>query len=322
MTKTLVEVNTDTAIDLSEEIKSITSRMNSFLNYLQSTDKRFHVKQLERDRKVIDAQFSNQLSEKREDAKLKYEQPKVEKKDDLNPPQPKQRVVEDDGEGLFESILNRTTQMIPMPTGLPMLPPMLPPMISYEQSAPTEDLELSEVGTVDSSGRPIKFIGPASEAFKEMAQDAAKQGLDIGKGISSSYRSEEDQIRVYKEKYGANWKQYYVGNSNHMSGTAFDINWNTAEGAWIRKNASRYGFKYNTYSGDSTHFDYVGGQVESKKKKPLKTSSLQPPVKPIFVVQEPSTQQAYQTQEVATSSRRKSLNNTGIPLEQILFSIV
>ena len=45
MAKTLVEVNTDTAIDLSEEIKSITSRMNSFLNYLQSTDKRFHVKQ-------------------------------------------------------------------------------------------------------------------------------------------------------------------------------------------------------------------------------------------------------------------------------------
>ena len=142
--------------------------------------------------------------------------------------------------------------------------------------------EGDEVDTVDnikdSSGRPIRLIGPAAAAFTRMARDAKEEGVDLGSGISSSYRSEADQIRVYRNKYGNDWEKYYVSNSPHMYGEAFDINWNSAAGKWIRANASRYGFQYNTYSGESTHFDWKGGGTTSRQSTRAESQSNSPSV--------------------------------------------
>ena len=61
-----------------------------------------------------------------------------------------------------------------------------------------------------------------------------------------------------------------------MYGEAFDINWNSAAGQWIRANASRYGFQYNTYSGESTHFDWKGGGSTSRQSTRAQSQSESP----------------------------------------------
>jgi hypothetical protein len=53
-----------------------------------------------------------------------------------------------------------------------------------------------------------------------------------------------------------------------LTGEAFDINWNSSAGKWIRNNASRFGFGYNTYSPKSTHFDWIGGYTPQRQSTP------------------------------------------------------
>ena len=114
------------------------------------------------------------------------------------------------------------------------------------------DTGVSTVGELkDYKGRPIKLSGPASAAFRRMAKAAADDGIDIGPGISISYRTPSENERV-----GG------VSNSAHLYGEAFDINWNSEAGKWIRANAQNYGFKYNPYSPQSTHFDWMGARSE------------------------------------------------------------
>ena len=114
------------------------------------------------------------------------------------------------------------------------------------------DTGVSAVGELkDYKGRPIKLSGPASAAFRRMAKAAADDGIDIGPGISISYRTPSENERV-----GG------VSNSAHLYGEAFDINWNSEAGKWIRANAQNYGFKYNPYSPQSTHFDWMGARSE------------------------------------------------------------
>lgn len=120
--------------------------------------------------------------------------------------------------------------------------------------------DLTGVGISDSAGRAIKLKGEAARAFIDMAAAAKKEGIDIGSGVSNAYRTPEHNRRVG----GAS-------NSRHLRGLAFDINWNTKAGMWIRNNAHKFGFKHNDYSATSTHFDWVGGYVPqnplSKKEK-------------------------------------------------------
>jgi muramidase (phage lysozyme) len=148
---------------------------------------------------------------------------------------------------------------------------------------------LIATGYNDSSGRQIKLKGSAGDAFIDMAKEAKKEGIDLGSAVSSSYRSLDDQIRVYKDKYGANWKQNMVWNSKHMDGTAFDINWNSAGGKWIRNNASRFGFRFNNYSGDSSHFDWVGGYTPQSKIAEKQYAVTPPTVAPPAQAGKPST---------------------------------
>jgi hypothetical protein len=118
-----------------------------------------------------------------------------------------------------------------------------------------------DTGIRDYQGRPIKFVSPAARQFKRMTQDASRSGINIGPAISSSLRD-----------WGAS-------GSRHKTGEAFDINWNTPGGVWIRNNANRYGFRYNPYSSISTHFDWVGmkngGEIGKIKNtiKPLQTQA-------------------------------------------------
>ena len=129
---------------------------------------------------------------------------------------------------------------------------------------------LKDTGLKDSSGRPIRLKGAIADAFIDMSSAARKDGIDLGPGISNAFRDPEHNARVG----GAQ-------GSRHLSGEAFDINWNSAAGKWIRSNASRFGFGYNPYSSQSTHFDWVGGySPRSSSPTPKQTLPGRKPWKP------------------------------------------
>ena len=74
MTKSIVQVNTDSALDLSKEIESITNRVDSFLNFLKSTDRQYHLDNLDKDRKIIRKALADNLSLRRENNETIYNQ--------------------------------------------------------------------------------------------------------------------------------------------------------------------------------------------------------------------------------------------------------
>ena len=128
---------------------------------------------------------------------------------------------------------------------------------------------LKDTGLKDSAGRSIRLKGVIADAFIDMASAARKDGINLGSGISNAFRDPAHNARVG----GAQ-------GSRHLTGEAFDINWNSAAGRWIRNNASRFGFRYNPYSSQSTHFDWVGGyspRTISPQSKPKPPASPPPP---------------------------------------------
>lgn len=137
-----------------------------------------------------------------------------------------------------------------------------------------------DTGYKDYKGRPIKLSPQAAKAFIKMAKDAEAEGIpNLGSYITSHFRSEEKN-----EKEGG------VRGSKHLTGNAIDINMlNTGPGdEWIQKNGAKYGFIYNGYKPDSTHFDFdptkVTVPLEPPKTKtpppePL-TKAAPPPVEP------------------------------------------
>lgn len=114
---------------------------------------------------------------------------------------------------------------------------------------------IKDTGIRDSSGRPIRLKGIIADAFIDMAASAKKDGINIGSGVSNSFRDPEHNKRV-----GGSM------GSKHLTGEAFDINWNSKAGKWIRNNAGRFGFRHNDYSPKSTHFDWVDGYTPQKQK--------------------------------------------------------
>lgn len=117
----------------------------------------------------------------------------------------------------------------------------------------------------------------ALNAFYEMQEAAADEGLDIY--ISSSYRSYEDQERIYNsyvEEDGQEAADTYSsrpGHSDHQTGLTFDLNsiddsfGYTPESDWLKVNAHKYGFiirypegkqEYTGYQYEPWHIRYLG----------------------------------------------------------------
>lgn len=162
---------------------------------------------------------------------------------------------DDDGiNKAYGTVLEEIKQSAP-PPAKPPAPKPTPPKV--EPQTPKAG-NVVDTGYRDYQGRPVRLKAPAATAFKEMAAAAKKDGIDLGPGVSSSYRDKEDNTRVG----GAE-------GSMHMEGMAIDINWNTPAGKWIRENAHKYGWKHNDYSGKSTHFDYTG---EKSTQRPYSTT--------------------------------------------------
>ena len=135
-------------------------------------------------------------------------------------------------------------------------------------------------------GRTLQVKSVAYEAFKQMFNDALKEGLHIY--IRSPYRSYSTQNYLY-ENYAASdgydladTYSARPGFSEHQTGLAIDIvasddslgNFhNTKEFLWVKDNAHKYGFilrypqgkEYLTgYQYESWHYRYVGISAATK----------------------------------------------------------
>ncbi len=108
----------------------------------------------------------------------------------------------------------------------------------------------------------------ALDAFYEMQADASDEGLNIY--ISSSYRSYEDQARIYQNycdtdgQEAADTYSSRPGFSDHQTGLAFDLNsiddsfGYTPESDWVSANCHKYGFiiRYPKGKEDITGYQY------------------------------------------------------------------
>ncbi len=122
-----------------------------------------------------------------------------------------------------------------------------------------------------------------SEAFAEMKEDAAEEGLNLY--IGSSYRDYAYQVQIYhnySELYGSDQADTFSarpGYSEHQSGLVIDCNTiddafgETEEAAWLAEHCAEYGFivRYPEGKEDITgykyepwHIRYVGTEIATE----------------------------------------------------------
>ena len=121
----------------------------------------------------------------------------------------------------------------------------------------------------------------AKLAYDELCDDSKKAGLNLG--VTSSYRSYEDQKSIYNTYLKQNGKEYvekYVatpGYSEHQTGLALDVKSvnsspfkSTKQYKWMNENANKYGFilrypegkeEITGYNAESWHYRYVGKEI-------------------------------------------------------------
>lgn len=147
---------------------------------------------------------------------------------------------------------------------------------------PPAGVNVVDTGLRDYKGRPVRFNSGPAAAFKDMVAAARKEGVDLGPVISSSYRTPSENQRVG----GA-------PNSAHLYGESFDINWYAKGADWLKNNAENFGFRYNPYSGESTHFDWTGDYTPSNQQskaapEPKGAAGLEPPDSTMIASAEPA----------------------------------
>lgn len=107
-------------------------------------------------------------------------------------------------------------------------------------SGPVSDVGPKTGQLVDVPGG--KVDASIADNVKKMLNDAKKEGVDLQ--ISSSYRSREEQERLYQAYLnGTGNLAAKPGSSNHESGLAIDFKNTSGAYDWLKKNAGRYGLK-------------------------------------------------------------------------------
>ena len=118
----------------------------------------------------------------------------------------------------------------------------------------------------------------AKKAYDELCDASIKAGINLG--VTSSYRSYDDQKKIYNSYLKSNGQDYvnkYVatpGYSEHQTGLALDVKStvsspfkSTKEYKWMLENSYKYGFilRYTLdnesitgYNAEAWHFRYVG----------------------------------------------------------------
>lgn len=161
----------------------------------------------------------------------------------------------------------------------------------YQLSSDYTPSDLVEVPSAYhvSDGKEYKLRQDALDAFKTMADAAAKESISLK--IISAYRSNAFQENLYNKYVSANGKEAAdrfsarPGHSEHETGLAIDINdvsqafENTDAFKWLTENAHLYGYilRYpkgkealTGYMYEPWHYRYLGIDLATK----VKTSGL------------------------------------------------
>ena len=139
--------------------------------------------------------------------------------------------------------------------------------------------DITELTKCSSSGEYL--AKEAKEAYDELCDASKKAGLNLG--VTSSYRSYENQKEVYNtylKQKGKDYVEKYValpGYSEHQTGLALDVKSTTSspfkytkESKWMEENAYKYGFilrypegmeEITGYNAESWHYRYVGKDI-------------------------------------------------------------
>ena len=139
--------------------------------------------------------------------------------------------------------------------------------------------DLTELTECSGSGEYL--AKEAKEAYDKMCEASKKDGMHLG--VTSSYRSFEDQTKIYNsylKSKGQSYVDQYVatpGYSEHQTGLALDVKSTVAspfktteEYTWMMDNAYKYGFilrypdnKENItgFKSETWHYRYVGEEV-------------------------------------------------------------
>ena len=125
----------------------------------------------------------------------------------------------------------------------------------------------------DLYGRPIILNPSTMKAWKRAVNAAAKDGIDLPKSVTSSFRSPEQQ-QALLDAAAAGDKNVMtpaaVGQSPHGQGWAVDIDYYSKANEWMRNNGSKFGFKWQG-EADPVHFDFWNNEPNNKWLQPGNT---------------------------------------------------
>ena len=115
---------------------------------------------------------------------------------------------------------------------------------------------------MDMYSRKIILNPDAARGWTKVLRAAAEDGIDLTNAVTSSYRSPEKQRQIIADPNSMTPAP--VDKSPHVQGWAVDLAAGTPEWNWLKKNGSKYGWRWNTDPNDPVHFDFMGGNPDNK----------------------------------------------------------
>ena len=115
---------------------------------------------------------------------------------------------------------------------------------------------------MDMYSRKIILNPDAARGWTKVLKAAAEDGIDLTKAVTSSYRSPDKQREIIADPNSMTPAP--VDKSPHVQGWAIDLAAGTPEWEWLKKNGSKYGWRWNTDPNDPVHFDFMGGNPDNK----------------------------------------------------------
>ena len=306
MAKTLVQVNTDTALDLSNEIEQFNSRFNSFINSLKSEDRENHLETISLIKRNSRLAYESDLDYIKDQKQIDQSEPSVE------------------------------TPPLTQPKAEPITPKKEEPNI-FEQmataAAGTAVVGTTILGTGETASSPGMF-----NVVEYITGDITYKGngrnfyVDIaGHGSPTNYHDHvacgtvEDKERAKKALRGAGIQigsEYREGNPGyHGKNLAFDVPGSQWGGSGVigpieyRGSARVRSILGIEGGGQST------AQPPKPKPKPITPPTPTPTPKPQAQAQQKPQSQ---TTQVANSSYPGMLNTnrSGLTREQLFFATV
>lgn len=115
---------------------------------------------------------------------------------------------------------------------------------------------------MDMYSRKIILNPDAARGWQKVLRAAAEDGIDLTNAVTSSYRSPEKQREIIADPNSMTPAP--VDKSPHVQGWAVDLAAGTPEWEWLKKNGSKYGWRWNTDPNDPVHFDFMGGNPDNQ----------------------------------------------------------